>query len=386
MALVQTTRGTENINQDQRMPDVSDKIWMIDPDYATLAFFARKLKKVKTVDPEYRHFEKQSPSRYDAVNYATNYTSGATTIAVDDGTKFRAGDVVLDVSTNEQMRVSSISTNDLTVSRGWGKTSATTVTDNDVLCIIGNANAEGASVRALLSSNSAKVVNYTQIFREPFGVTETDDATELLAEKSDLAGLRREYLQIHMKDMERSALFGEAKEDTSGAQPIRATGGLRSHISTNVTTEAQLTEAEFEDFISDIFQAGGDKKMGFASPLLGSAINSWAKGKLNMFPKDKTYGIAITNYLSVHGSLDFTLERILGENTTWNGYLFAVDMSLIQYRYLGGNSKNRDTQLLKNRQAAGDDQLKEEYLTEAGFQFMLENRHGYIKGVTSYAA
>ncbi len=385
MTLVQVTRTTENINQDQRKFDVSDKIWMIDPDYATLAFFARKLKKVRTTDPEFRHFEKQSPSRYDAVNYATNYTSGATTIAVDDGTKFRAGDVVLDVSTNEQMRVSSVSTNDLTVSRGWGATSATTVTDNDVLCIIGNANAEGASLRALLSSSPAKVVNYTQIFREPFGVTETEDATELLAEKQDMVTLRRESLQLHMKDIARTSLFGQAKEDTASTV-IRATGGLRSHISTNVTNEAQLTEAEFEDFISDIFQAGGDKKMGFASPLLGSAINSWAKGKLQMFPKDKTYGIAITNYLSVQGELNFTLERILGENATWNGYLFAVDMSLISYRYLGGNSKNRDTQLLKNRQAAGSDEIKEEYLTEAGFQFFLENRHGYIKGVTSYAA
>lgn len=383
MSYVQTTRGSQNINTDQRKPDVSDKIWMLDPEYAKLAFFARKLKKVVTTDAEYRHFEKRSPSKYDAVNYATNYTSGATVIAVDDGTKFRAGDVIQDVSTNEQMKVTSVSTNDLTVSRGWGGVAATTVTDNDVIVILGNANAEGAGVRNRLTSISSKVVNYTQIFREPFDTTNTLNSTELLAEKSDIVGLRKEHLDIHMTDMERTGFFGQAKEDVSGAQPIRATGGLRSHISTNVVTEAQLTEAEFDSWLSDLFSYGGDKKMGFMSPMIAGGINKWAKAKLVMYPKDKTYGISITNYVALGGSLDFVQENLFKENTVWNGYGFGVDMELISYRYLGGNGISRDTKLLKDRQAAGVDATMEEYLTEAGYQFKLENRHGYIKGVTS---
>ena len=386
MSNISGIRSTENINQDQRKFDVSDKLWLVDADYATLAFFVRKLNKQKTTDPEYRWFEKTSPSRFDAVNYATGYTSGATSFVVDDGTKFRIGMVIQDVTTGEQMRVTGVSTNTLTVSRGWGTTSAGSLLNNDVIVILGNANAEGAGVPTALTATPVKKTNFTQIFREPIDVTETEDATELYAGANDLSGLRREHLQLHMKDIERAFFFGEPKEDVDDtSQPIRATGGLRYWISTNVATQAELTNAEFESWISDVYKKGGDKKMGFLSPLIASAVNSWALGKLQMFPKDKTYGIAVTNYLSIHGELNFVVEKLFSENAPYNGYAFAVDMERVAYRYLAGNGKNRDTKLLKNRQTAGSDKIVEEYLSEIGFQLMTEDRHGFLKGVTSYA-
>lgn len=390
MSLVSGMRGTNSLGTGVRKYDHADKLFLVDPDYAVLAFFARKLNKLGVTDPEYRWFDKAQPSRYDAVNTTTNYTSGAGTIAVDDGTKFRGGDVIMDVSTGEQMHVDSVSTNDLSVDRGWGSTSATTCSNDDVIVILGNANAEGTTSRTALSSQRTKRTNYTQIFREPFDVTGTEDSTELWAEANDISQLRREHLQIHMKDIERSFMFGEAKEDLTGSQPIRATGGLRSFISTNVSniTSANtgtLTEALFEDWVSDVFTNGGDRKMGFLSPLIASAVNSWAKGKLQMFPKDKTYGISIAKYLTIHGELDFVVEKLFAENSTWAGYGFAVDMGLVGYRYLNGNGKSRDTRLLKNRQANDADEVKEEYLSEIGFWLALENRHGFMKGVTGYA-
>lgn len=385
MTLISGTKGT-NSNTDLRKFDVADKLYMIDPDYSVLAFFARKLNKVKVTDPEFRWFDKSAPSRQDAVNYSTNYTSGATTVAVDDGTKFRAGDIVVDVATSEHMKVTSVSTNDLTVSRGWGTTAATTLTDNDVLVIIGNANLEGTTARTALTNQATKRTNYTQIFREPFVVTGSEGSTELYAEMNDIASLRREHLQIHMRDIERSFMFGELKEDLTGAQPIRSTKGLKSFITTNLTdASSTLTEAEFETWVKNMFAKGGDKKMGFLSPLIASAVNSWASGKLQMFPKDKTYGIAISKYLSIHGELDFVIERLFAENTTWAGYAFGVDMNLVGYRYLGGNGVSRDTSLLKNRQAPDADEIKEEYLSEIGFWLALENRHGFLYNVSSYA-
>lgn len=385
MGNISGMRGTENINQDTRKYDISDKLWMVDADYATLAFFVRKLNKQKTIDTEYRWFEKTSPSRFDAVNYVSGYTAGDTSFLVDDGTKFRIGMVVQDVATGEQMRVTGVSSNTLSVSRGWGTTPATSLTNNDVIVILGNANAEGASTPTALTSTPVKKVNYTQIFREPIDVTETEDATELYAGGNDMAQLRREHLQLHMKDIERAFFFGEPKEDTDGAQPIRSTGGLRYWISTNVATQTDLTNAEFEAWISDVFKKGGDKKIGFLSPLIASAVNSWAVGKLQMFPKDKTFGIAIANYLSIHGELNFVVEKLFAENSTYNGYAFAVDMERVAYRYLAGNGKNRDTKLLKNRQAPGDDKLIEEYLSEIGFQLATEDRHGFLKGVATYS-
>lgn len=389
MSNISGVRATENINQDRRKYDVSDKLWYLDADIAVLAFFARKLSKKGVIDPEFRWFEKSSPARYTAVNLVTGYTSGATEIAVDDGTIFKAGMVIQDVSTGEQMRVTVVTTNTLTVSRGWGTTSATTVSDNEVIVILGNANAEGASLPVAVTSQVTKVVNYTQIFREVIDVTGTEESTEVYAGPSDISELRREHLALHMKDIERAFLFGQPKEDTSTVGtngPIRATGGAKYFISTNKTDAGgTLTEAEFETWIRSAFSKGGEKRMGLLSPLVASAVNSWAQGKLVMYPKDKTYGIAITQYLSIHGILDFVIERMFAENTTWNGYSFAFDMANVGYRFLNGNGKSRDTKLLKDRQTAGSDKLSEEYLTEAGLFFADEARHAFLYGVTSYS-
>lgn len=388
MALVNGSRGTNSVGTGVRKYDHSDKLYLIDPDYAILAFFARKLNKKGVIDPEYRWFDKAQPSKFDAVNYSTGYTAGDTSIVVDDGSKFRAGDTLMSVSSGEHLRVTDVTTNTLTVSRGYGSTAAATIADDAVLVILGNSNAEGATKRAALSSQKTKRTNYTQIMREPFDVTGTLDSTEEYAEADDMAQLRKEHLQIHMKDIERSFIFGEAKEDlVTTTQPIRTTGGLRSFISTNVANASgTLTEAEFEAWVEDLFAAGGDKKMGFLSPLIASAVNSWAKSALQMFPKDKTYGIAVSKYLSIHGELDFVVEKMFSENSTFNGYGFGVDMELVGYRYLNGNGKSRDTKLLKNRQANDADSIVDEYLSEIGFWLALENRHGYLYGVTGYSA
>jgi hypothetical protein len=386
MSNISGVRSTANTVQSRRKFDISDELWYLDADMAVLAFFARKLKKKVTIDPEYRWFDKAQPSRTDQVNNGAGYNTSATSIVVDNGDKFRAGDVVNVPATGEQMRVTGVSSNTLTVSRAWGVTAAASLADNDYLVIIGNANAEGAGIRSALTSDPTKRTNYTQIFREPIDVTGTEDATELYAGSNDMAKLREEHLQIHMKDIERAFLFGEAKEDLSNtAAPIRATGGAKSFIATHVQTTATLTQPTFETFISSVFQNGGQRKMGFVSPLIASAINSWALGKLFMYPKDKTFGIAITQYLSIHGTLDFVLERIFAENPVWNGMAFALDMDKVMYRYLGGNGKNRDTKLLKDRQANDADEVKDEYLSEIGFQLVAENFHGLLKGVTAYS-
>jgi hypothetical protein len=306
---------------------------------------------------------------------------------VDDGTKFRSGDIVVNVNTGEHFMLTAAPTSNTlgTISRGFGSTAATTITNDDVLVIIGNANAEAAQSRTALTNQATKRTNYTQIFREPFVITGTEGSTELYAEANDLASLRREHLQIHMRDIERSFFFGEPEENTT-AQPIRTTGGVKSFLSSNVdSASGTLSEAEFEDWIADMFTKGGEKKMGFLSPLIASAVNSWAKGKLQMFPKDKTYGIAISKYLSIHGELDFVVERLFAENSTWAGYGFGIDMANVGYRYLGGNGVSRDTSLLKNRQENDADEIKEEYLSEIGLWLALEDRHGLLYGVTSYS-
>lgn len=362
---------------------MSNDIALLEPDATPLTVLLKRMegKKSIAINPSFKWLEQELRPRQDQVNFGTGYTAGATSIVVDNGAYFNVGDVAMDIATQEHLLVTAVSTNTLTVTRGWGTTVAGTITDNDYLMIIGSAIAEGADSPAIKTVAEATKTNYTQIFRTSFGVTGTGDASELYG-GSDMNFQRKLKGIEHMKSMELAFLFGQPKEDTSGSQPIRQTGGLNYWISTNRTDAGgTLTEAEFETFLRSVFRYGKQEKLLVASPIVVSAINAWASGKIQMVPKDKTYGISVMKYLSGQGEINIAIDRALADFNTYNGYAFAVDTEFLKYRHL----KDRDTKLRTNIQAARADAQEDEYLTEAGLEARLEKAHGVLYNVTSYA-
>uniref|UniRef100_A0A6M3IKP6 Putative structural protein n=1 Tax=viral metagenome TaxID=1070528 RepID=A0A6M3IKP6_9ZZZZ len=103
-----------------------------------------------------------------------------------------------------------------------------------------------------------------------------------------------------------------------------------------------------------------------------------------MFPKDKTYGIAITQYLSPHGSInlikDVELEYrgSVAYSTYYGGYAYAMELEDCIYRYLQG----RDVQMETDIQHPGDDSYKDQYICEVGIEVHNESKHGRLTGVT----
>ncbi len=75
--------------------------------------------------------------RVDATSSPTTAEAlaAATTVAVADGTKFRAGMTVSPVGSDEVLLVTAVSGNNLTVTRGFGGTTAATVASGTVLVI-----------------------------------------------------------------------------------------------------------------------------------------------------------------------------------------------------------------------------------------------------------
>lgn len=381
--MISTVRGTGNVLADRRVIDIANKIDVLEPDSAPLIQLTKKLGKRVAINPKFNWMEEDSLDRVDAANYSTGYTAGATTVTVDTGTLFRAGDVVKDVNTGEQMLVTAVSTNDLTVRRGWGSTSATTITDNDVLLIVGSAYPEGATKGTPKIGDQTEKTNYTQIFRTPFGITGTADASEMYGGR-DLKHQRMMQLIEHQKDIERGFWFGEPKEDTSNdTHPRRSTGGIDYWISTNLKDAGgTLTESEFDDFLRTGFRYGSKVKWLFAAPIVVAAINFWAKGALRLAPKDKTYGISVMQWVSPFGLVNIVLQNIFTEVTTYAGYAYLLDMEGKEYRYLTG----RDTKLKTNIQANDADAEEDEYISECGLEHRQEKRDSLLYNTTSFAA
>lgn len=375
-----STRGTGNITASRRMLDVPDEIFYLQPDAAPLVQILFKAKKKDTINPKFTWYERDLFPKRDTIGTGAGNTTTATTFVADHGTYFRTYDVIKDETTKEQMLVTGVSSNTITVVRAWGSTAIGTLTAAEYVVVLGNANEEGKGAPGIKSETESEVYNYVQDIRSPFEVTDILQNSDLFG-GNDLQNERVIHAIEHKVDIERAFLFGEIKEDTStGTHPIRATAGALSLITTNVTTMTTATESAFETFCEDVFAYGGNTKLLLASAKLVSALNYWARGALQTVPKDKTYGIAIKEYLTGHGTLLVAKHRLL-TGTVYGGYGIVLDMDKVYVRTM----KGLGTKLRTNIQANDETKEKDEYRTVCGLQLNNQACHAVVKGITAYS-
>lgn len=382
MAQVTGTRSTGNITANKIVVDMSEDIALLDPDEAPFMSFLKLAKKNVQVASSFKFewMEDELGARWDAVNNGAGYTNSDTAIVVDDGTIFSARDIIKVPRTGEVMSVTSISTNTITVVRGFGTTAAAALVDNDPLVIIGNANEEGSGTRTLTSTLEVAKYNYMQIFKTPYGVTNTQAATTLYGGK-DINYQRKKKGVEHKIDMARAFYFGELKSDTSGTNPRRTTKGLLSFLTANnYDAGGNLTQSEFDNNVSEVvFKHGSKKKILSCSARFLSVVNGWATGKLQLNQEAKSYGLSIFEYVTPFGTYMMMNDQRILEGAVYGGYGIVIDPANIKYRYL----KGRDTHIETGIQANDADEEKEQYVTEAGLEVRQAQTHAVITGVTN---
>jgi len=386
-------RGTGNLGV-VRKYDVADVISLLDVErYPMLAILTnagkdpstkqgQALKKKETTDPEFKWFEDKFGAREDTV--ASNQ-SGATALVVNNVGYFSIGDVLLCVKsaqgtndpTGEVMIVTDITvgTSTLTLVRKIGDAASGggLLQSDDVIWIIGNANEEGAGVREIKATTVAEVSNYTQIFRTPIGITETARNTKGWSKEGDFDYQTKKKASEHMVDIERAFLFGKKEQLTSGlTHPKRFTQGILPRVTQKTSNVS--TRAEFNAYLEVLFGHGNTEKYMFASPYVIGKINEYAMDKLQVVSGEKAFGLVILKYMSPHGTLNLIKHELLtGDLYGKTGV--GLDMETLTYRYLS----SRDTKLLTNRQAPGEDARIDEYLTECGLQFEQPERHAIVE-------
>ena len=179
MTNITGVRTTNNILQNRRVVDMAKQIALLDPNEGPLLSFLKLAKNNSrcVYNPKFEWLEDDLMETWSSVSEA--HTAAATTIKTADGTIFRVGDIVKVPSTGECMLVSAISTNDLTVTRAYGSTTAAAIADDADLLIIGSAMPENSNGREVKSTVESNGYNYTQIFRTPIALSGTEAASKL---------------------------------------------------------------------------------------------------------------------------------------------------------------------------------------------------------------
>lgn len=408
---IQGLRTTSNFVADQRPKNFREGILLLDPNGSTpLLGLTNFMKKRSVDDPEYNWWEKSLQTRrLQLASSATAITTTNTTWTLEasqDALQLKEGDILKVLHTGEQVRVAAdpTSATSVTVTRGWGGTTATAVDTtaagrNPFLMVIGSVNEEGSLPPTGINFDPIKRYNYTQIFRNTLELTRTATKTRLRTGDS-VKEAKRECLQYHGIDIERALWLGVRNETTINGKPARSTGGVEWLLNNYnggsqvkdaaVDYSTGLTMAALEEYTYNIFKFGSDEKMAFIGNRSMIAIQQ-AIRKNSQFQIQsgiKEFGMNVTRLTSPFGELVLKRHPLFNQDvagvtaaTAYQGmesWMFVLDMANVGYVYLDGS----DTQYQPVLQANGLDGVQSGYLTECGLEVSLPQTHFLIKNLT----
>src|SRR5688572_22253545 len=274
----------------------------------------------------YEWLQDSYPARSDLAA-ATNITNSTTTttIAVTVGAKFQIGDVVqLD---DELVWVASISSNTLTVVRGFGGTTQATHESTATAYIRFTARLEGADSSSSPSEEVVSVTNATQIFHKEILMSRNAQDIPQYG-MSDPWGYKQDKAMDElMEELDRVPFYGQRA--AGSATTARATGGFRTFITTNVTdlNSVGLTRANIDTQLDNAFAQGGRPNVFFSGSYVKRKMNSFYEGFVQTERSEKVGGILIDRLQ--HPILNYEIELIVDRNCA------STDLWGIDDRYAG---------------------------------------------------
>ena len=384
-------RGTGDWGTDERPKNFREMIlWRHPNGSAPLTALMSKVGSESTDDPEFNWWEEEQ-NAVRVTGDATGASTTSTTLGLTSGGNLLvAGDVLLIEKTetptydNEIVLVSSVSSDtSIVIKRGQSGSTAANTGASPNLTRIGMVFAEGTNSPDVSANNPTKITNYCQIFKTAYELTETAKKTRTRTGDPLKNDKKRRMFQ-HSVAQEFAFLWGQKFEDTgSNGKPRRFTGGLREHITTNVTIfTADPTEDTFMDAIYPVFDyetegsGGGNERLIFAGNVALNQLNRIARNSSSsriMFDQVvRLYGMELQRWILPQGTVYVKTHPLLNTHGRFSSSMFVINPSSIKFRPL------RDTMPQDNIQANDADTHKGQWLTETGLEIQHEKTMAYI--------
>lgn len=167
--------------------------------------------------------------RVDATSSTTTAQAlaAATTIAVADGTKFRAGMTASPAGSDEVVLITAVSGNNLTVVRGFGGTTAADISSGAVLTIDSVGREENSTAQNDGIFQPDPLENYFQTMDTAVEFSRRALATLQFGNTNDLTFQLSERIKQLTTQLDRALVRGRKATATVGANTVTYTGGLR---------------------------------------------------------------------------------------------------------------------------------------------------------------
>lgn len=306
-------------------------------------------------------------------------SSSEDNIGLVDGAWINEGDVLLIEKTDEMVYVDSISGGqiDITSLDGSNITAAT----SGYVRKLGSYTHEFATARTAVSTKEEEVSNRCTIMTETVtttgrrqaGAKYTNGKTHKDEMKKKIEEMRQQAERMFML----STATGTAL-DSSSTYRVTWSKGFYGMVTTNKYPYTTLTDANLEEYMSQVFALGSDVRDHHVGNQQLIALRQILKEKWNLdVERVSEYNVKCNRFVTDWGTLNVIRNpRMEGK---FVNYGFTIDMNNAKMRYMGDDETgSRKFRVEENVHTPGTDGKSDKILMDIGFQLTKEKESGTL--------
>lgn len=287
---------------------------------------------------------------------------GATTVPVADGSKFRAGMLLSPVGSDEVILVTAVSGNDLTVTRGFGGTTAAALTSGQKLVIDSVAREENSQAENDGIFQPEPVENFFQTMDTAVEMSRRALATMQFGNTNDLTFQVAERIRQLTIQMDRALVRGRKATATIDGKTVTYTGGLRYFLDQSGAIKvdnsgATLTLDAINALNEEIISRGGTTNTLAVGLKLGRKLSAlvaanYNSQRLSEWSADEGSLLTLPSDLPLVGNVN----RIVIDTNLADTELMIFDSSMINVMPMAaGNAADSGNWTTKDATVNGQD-------------------------------
>ena len=300
---------------------------------------------------------------------AAGQAAGDTTFTVLSTTNVIPGMMFRSDTTNENLLVVAVlSPTQVNVQRAVGTIAASAIAASVNLWMVGNAYEEASLRPQSVLIIPDRIVNYTQIFRNTWAVSDTTRATQLIAGDTAVAESKQDCAAFHAADIEKALFFGQKYLGARNNQPFHTMDGLINAVTQrapgNITTAGGTTNwTQLQAALDPLFNQvtdpkGKPERILFVGGAARNVLHSIFRLNSTYFIEDGTtsWGLQYDTFKIPRGRftiIEHPLFNAYGQTSTWAKMAVGIDLNTFNIAYMTGR-KTQNREFNMNGQVAVD--------------------------------
>ncbi len=296
---------------------------------------------VSTNFPEFKW--KEEGEQQEVYVADSTIASGVTSLVLVGSAGLIEGNILRNVTTNEQVRVSSV-TNSTTVviQRAVGTKTAEQSTSGDKYVVLATAVSAGIATVGTIWVAATDKSNYFQKFLTTVSSTDFDNLSFKVKDKNSMNIFMKDRAIVHYRELEKQALFGQKKSGTDA-------NGIAYYTMEGVIEMAKrgwthdissaLTRGTLEDTLSyplRYTKNGSSLKIALCGTKVKAKLSELFEGRLQV-QQISEVDLSFESIEFGNGKYIFVNHPMLDENSGYDKCMVIVDPAFLKVMYPSGS-------------------------------------------------